>query len=52
MPATTPSVGLTSAGLPVGIQIMGPPFEEATPSDLAGKLAEMIGGFVPPREAR
>ena len=49
LPATTAPVGLTRAGLPVGIQIMGPYLEDATPIDLAGKLAEVLGGFRPPQ---
>ena len=48
LPATTAPVGLTATGLPVGIQIMGPYLEDATPIDIAGKLADLIGGFTPP----
>jgi amidase len=48
LPATTAPVGLTPGGLPVGIQIMGPYLEDATPIDLAGRLADVIGGFRPP----
>jgi amidase len=47
-PATAAPVGTTAAGLPVGIQIMGPLLEDATPIDLAGKLAAVLGGFRPP----
>jgi amidase len=47
-PATIAPVGLTSAGLPVGIQIMGPFLEDATTIDVAGKMADLIGGFVAP----
>jgi len=49
LPATTAPVGLTRAGLPVGLQIMGPYLEDATPIDLAGKLADVLGGFRPPQ---
>ncbi len=35
-------------GLPVGIQIVGPYLEDATPIDLAGRLADVIGGFQAP----
>jgi amidase len=49
LPATTAPVGLTRAGLPVGIQIIGPYLEDATPIDLAGKLADVLGGFRPPQ---
>ena len=48
LPATTAPVGLTRGGLPVGIQIVGPYLEDATPIDLAGGLADVIGGFRPP----
>ena len=48
LPATTAPVGLTRGGLPVGIQIMGPYLEDATPIDLAGRLADVVGGFRPP----
>jgi amidase len=48
LPATTAPVGLTRGGLPVGIQIVGPHLEDATPIDIAGRLSELIGGFRPP----
>ena len=35
-------------GLPVGVQIVGPYLEDATPIDLAGRLADVVGGFRPP----
>ncbi|HEX6774739.1 MAG TPA: amidase, partial [Methylomirabilota bacterium] len=35
LPATTAPVGLTRDGLPVGIQIIGPYLEDATPIDVA-----------------
>lgn len=47
-PATIAPLGTTSAGLPCGLQIMGPYMEDATPIDIAGKLADSIGGFTPP----
>jgi amidase len=49
LPATTAPIGLTRDGLPVGIQIVGPHLEDATPIDVAGRLAELIGGFTPPK---
>ncbi len=48
LPATTAPVGLTRSGLPVGIQIVGPYLEDATPIDVAGRLTDVIGGFKPP----
>jgi amidase len=47
-PATVAPAGLTEAGLPVGIQIMGPYCEDATPITFAELLAQEIGGFKPP----
>ena len=49
LPATTAPVGLTRDGLPVGIQIIGPFLEDATPIDVAGKLTDVMGGFAPPK---
>jgi amidase len=47
-PATVAPIGRTSQGLPVGIQIMGPFLEDATPIGIAGLLADLLGGFEPP----
>src|SRR5215813_6912863 len=47
-PATVAPVGHTKAGLPVGIQIMGPYWEDATPITFAALLAEELGGFTAP----
>jgi amidase len=47
-PATVAPVGRTPDGLPVGIQIMGPFWEDATPITFADLLTREIGGFSPP----
>lgn len=47
-PATAAPVGRTKDGLPVGLQIMGPFLEDGTTLDIAAKIAEVTGGFVPP----
>lgn len=47
-PATVVPVGLTNEGLPVGMQIIGPYLEDATPIDLAEKMEGLLGGFRPP----
>ena len=47
-PATSAPVGRTQGGLPVGIQVMGPYWEDATPITFAELLAREIGGFTPP----
>ena len=47
-PASGAPIGKTSDNLPVGIQIMGPYLEDATPIDLAGRIGELLGGYEPP----
>jgi amidase len=47
-PATAAPAGKTASGLPVGIQILGPFLEDATPIRLAALLAQENGGFTPP----
>ena len=48
LPATIAPAGLTAEGLPVGLQIVGPYLEDATPIDFAEKIADVLGGFVAP----
>jgi amidase len=48
LPATIAPAGRTPRGLPVGIQIVGPFLEDATPIAVAGHLADVIGAFRPP----
>lgn len=47
-PATAAPIGESSSGLPIGIQIMGPFWEDATPIEFAALLAQEIGGFKAP----
>jgi amidase len=47
-PATVAPVGRTAAGLPVGLQIIGPYLEDATPIEFARLLADVVGGFEAP----
>lgn len=47
-PATVAPAGKTAAGLPVGVQILGPYLEDATPIRLAGLLSRELGAFSPP----
>jgi amidase len=47
-PATVLPIGQTSAGLPVGLQVMGPFWEDATPIEFAILLSDEIGGFKAP----
>jgi amidase len=47
-PATAFPVGLTRAGLPIGLQAIGPYLEDRTPIRFAGLVAREIGGFRAP----
>lgn len=47
-PATIAPVGRGESGLPIGLQIMGPYWEDATPIVFAELLAQVLGGFVAP----
>ncbi|MDQ1289622.1 MAG: amidase [Actinomycetota bacterium] len=49
LPATAVPAGRSSEGLPVGVQIIGPMFEDRTPLRLAELLEEAIGGFRAPQ---
>ncbi|WP_433593611.1 amidase [Nocardia sp. CA-145437] len=49
LPATAVPTGLSPEGLPVGVQLIGPMFEDRTPLRLAELLEEQIGGFRAPR---
>ncbi|PYR24138.1 MAG: amidase, partial [Acidobacteria bacterium] len=48
LPATVAPVGRTNAGLPAGIQIVAPMWEDATSIGFAALLAELVGGFTEP----
>ena len=49
LPATTAPAGIGTDGLPVGVQILGPHYEDATSIAFAEALAQArIGGFQPP----
>jgi amidase len=50
MPATVAPVRPTTGGLPCGVQIMGPFFEDGTTIAFAALLKERMGGFLPPKE--
>jgi amidase len=47
-PATVAPAGKTKTGLPVGVQILGPYLEDATPIRLAALIEKEHGGFTPP----
>jgi amidase len=48
LPSTVVPVGLSPAGLPVGAQVVGPPFADHTTIAFAAALAELAGGYRPP----
>ncbi|MFE6611325.1 amidase [Amycolatopsis sp. NPDC057786] len=48
LPATAIPAGLSPEGLPVGVQLVGPMFEDRTPLRLAELLEREIGGFQAP----
>jgi amidase len=48
LPSTAVPTGLSPAGLPVGVQIVGPYLEDRTPLKLAELIERELGGFVPP----
>jgi amidase len=51
LPATAVPTGRSPEGLPVGVQLIGPMFEDRTPLRLAELLEQKIGGFqAPPRQ--
>ena len=43
VPALSLPVGLTAAGLPVGIQVVGPPGADAAVLELAAALERLLG---------
>ncbi|OCB12701.1 amidase [Mycolicibacterium porcinum] len=48
LPATAIPAGRSAEGLPVGVQLIGPMFEDRTPLRLAELLEQQIGGFQVP----
>jgi amidase len=48
LPAVSAPAGRTPAGLPVGLQVVGPRYEDDTPITLAELLADVTGGYQPP----
>ncbi|MFF2086197.1 amidase [Nocardia sp. NPDC058176] len=51
LPATAIPAGRSPEGLPVGVQLIGPMFEDRTPLRLAELLERVIGGFQAPPSA-
>ncbi|MET9617711.1 amidase [Kitasatospora indigofera] len=49
LPATAVPAGRSPEGLPVGVQLIGPMYEDRTPLRLAELLEQRIGGFEAPK---
>jgi amidase len=52
LPATVLPAGLTSGGLPTGLQVVGPRFADRETIRVAGLVADLLDGFVPPPRTR
>jgi len=48
LPAVVLPAGIARDGLPVGLQVIGARFADRTVIDIAGRIAELTGGFVAP----
>jgi len=48
LPVTTPPVGRTASGLPVGIQVVAPYLHDHTALAFARCITEVVGGYEPP----
>jgi amidase len=48
LPAPAAPIGRSAAGLPIGVQIIGPYLEDRTTIAFAGLLEREFGGFTPP----
>jgi len=52
LPATVVPAGLSSKGVPVGLQVVGPYLEDRSAIALASILGQLTGGYLPPPLAR
>lgn len=48
LPSTVPPVGLSSSGLPIGIQVVGAHGADLTTIRMAGHISALCGGYQPP----
>ena len=48
LPALSAPVGQTTSGLPIGIQVVGPLYEDDTALSFAELMADTVGGYQPP----
>ena len=52
LPVTTPPIGRTTDGLPVGIQVVAPYLHDHTALTFARRISEVLGGYEAPPLAR
>ncbi|MCK6592319.1 MAG: amidase [Polyangiaceae bacterium] len=52
LPVTQAPLGFDAEGLPLGLQIVGPPDQDAVPIAVAIELERAFGGWTPPKPAR
>ena len=48
LPATVAPIGCGEGGLPIGVQIIGPPLGDRTTIGVAALIERELGGFMPP----
>jgi amidase len=52
LPSTAVPVGRSAAGMPVGMQVVGPYLEDRSSIFVASRIVEAIGGYQPPPTAK
>jgi amidase len=48
LPSTVLPIGRSEEGLPIGVQVLGPMYEDRTPLRFAEIMEQNFGGFEPP----
>lgn len=48
LPSTVLPIGRSEEGLPIGVQVLGPMYEDRTPLRFAELIEQKFGGFAPP----
>jgi amidase len=48
LPATVAPIGKTQVGLPAGIQVVAPMWEDGTSIEFTALLADLVGGYTAP----
>ena len=52
LPSTSAPVGRTTAGLPVGVQVVSPYLHDRSSIAIAGWITELVGGYQVPEIVR